>query len=93
VLLGVFLRGVIVVLRRMQSVAMRDFGMVRGFLVISGLRMLGRLAMVLGRMFMMLRGHFMVLVDVMFANIVTVHCCLPDSRHRRMSGTSSRSMN
>ena len=92
-LLGVFLRCVVVVLGGVQHVTMSDFGMVRGLLVIAGLGVLGGLAMMLRGMIVVFRGLVMMVVDVMFVNIVTVHCYLPDSRHRRMRETSSGSMN
>jgi hypothetical protein len=65
---GVLLGSVLVVLGRMQRMAVRDLGMVRGFFVIAGFVMLGRLAMVLGRVLMMIGG-----VLVMLVNVVTAH--------------------
>jgi hypothetical protein len=73
--------------------SMRDFGMVGGFFVIAGLGVLGGLAMMLRRVIVMFSGLLVMFVDVMFVNIVSVHCSLPDSRHCRMLETSSGSMN
>jgi len=42
--------------------AMRNLGVVRGFLVIPSLVMLGCLAMVLCRLLVVVRGFFMVIV-------------------------------
>jgi len=42
--------------------AMRNLGVVRGFLVIPGLVMLGRFAMVLCRLLVVVRGLFMMIV-------------------------------
>ncbi len=60
----------------MQRMAVGDMGMVRRFLVIARLMMLGSLAVVLGRVLVMLRGLFVMLVDVVFA----VHRGLPVDR-------------
>jgi hypothetical protein len=72
VLIGVFLRSVLVVLGGMQRMAVGYFGVMRGLLVSAGLGVLGGLAMVLGRMLMMIRGKL-----VMFVNVMTVHRRLP----------------
>jgi hypothetical protein len=56
--------------------SMSYFGMMRGFFVISGLGMLGRLTMVLCGMLVMIRRDLVVFMDV-----VAVHCHLPVSSH------------
>jgi hypothetical protein len=88
VVFGVLLGGVLVMLHGVQVVAMRDVGMMRGLFVIARLMMLRRLAMVLGRMFMMMRGLLMMLVDV-----VTGHRSLPGCRLRWKIEASPGSMN
>jgi hypothetical protein len=77
VLVGVHLRGFLVMVGSMQVMAMRHLGMVRGLFVISGLVVLGGFAMVLRRMLVMLRGLLVVFVDVVFVEIVAVHRLLP----------------
>ena len=52
----------VVVFARVQMMAMRYLGVVRGFLVIPGLVMLGRLAMMLCRLLVVVRGFFMMIV-------------------------------
>jgi hypothetical protein len=64
----------IVMIGGMQRMPMSNLGMVRGFFVITGLGVLGGLAMVLCCMLVVVRSLFMVLV-----NVVTVHCRLPVS--------------
>jgi hypothetical protein len=71
-MLGVLLGRVLVMLGRVQRMAMRDLGMVRGLLVIAGLVAFCRLAVMLGRMLVMIRS-----VLVMFVNLVIAHRCLP----------------
>lgn len=71
--LGVLLRRVFVVLVGVQGMPVRDAGMMRGLFVVARLVMLRRFAMVLGRMFVMVRGML-----VMLVNLVIVHCRLPD---------------
>ena len=71
-MLGVFLGRVFVMLGRVQRMAVRDLGMVRGLFVIAGLMMLCRLAMMLGGMLVMIRSVLM-----MFVNLVIAHGCLP----------------
>jgi hypothetical protein len=78
VMLGVLLGSVLVVVGRMQRMAVRDLGMVRSLFVIAGFVVLGGLAMMLGGVFMMVRGVLMVLV-----NVVTAHGCLPGINGRR----------
>lgn len=73
VLLGVDFGGVLVVLGGMQVMAVRDLGVVRRLFVIAGLVVLGRLAMVLGRVLVVFRSQGVVLV-----NFVIGHRCLPD---------------
>ena len=60
---------------RMQRMAMRDLGMVRGLFVIAGLVMLRSFAMVFGSVLVVMRG-----LVVMFVNLVTVHRSLPGCR-------------
>jgi hypothetical protein len=74
-LFGVLFCRVLMVLGSVQVMPMGDFGVVRGLFMIAGLVVLCGLVMVFGRMFMVLRGLF-----VMFMNIVTVHRWLPGSR-------------
>ena len=50
------------VFARVQMMAMRDLGVVSGFLVIPGLVMLSRLSMVLCRLLVVVCGLFMMLV-------------------------------
>jgi hypothetical protein len=76
-----------------QRMSMRHFGVMRGFFVISRLGVFRGLAMMLCCPLVVLRGLLMMFMDVVFVNIVTVHCSLPDSRHCRMLETSSGSMN
>jgi hypothetical protein len=59
-------------LGRMQRVPVRDLGMVRRLLVISGLVVLGGLAMMLCRVLVMIGGMLMV-----FVNLVVAHRFLP----------------
>jgi hypothetical protein len=75
VFLGVEFRGVAVMLRGMQGMAVRYFGVMRGLLVMSGPVMFGRLAVVLRGMLVMLGGML-----VMFVDFVTVHGSLPAFR-------------
>lgn len=60
-------RGFRSMMARVQSVAMRDLGMVGSLVMIPRLMMLGGGAMVLGRVFVVLRG-FLVMVDVVFGH-------------------------
>lgn len=69
---GVFFRGVLMMLGRMQRMAMRDLGVMRGLLVMTALGVIGRFAMMLGCMFVMLGGLF-----VMFVDFVAVHNASP----------------
>jgi hypothetical protein len=66
-LIGMVLRGFRSVMARVQSVAMGYLGMMRSLVVVPRLMMLGGSAMVLGRVFMMLRG-FVVMIDVVFGH-------------------------
>jgi hypothetical protein len=68
VLFRVLLGGVLVMLDGVQMVAVRDLGVMRSLFMIAGLVMFGGFAMMLGRILMMLRGMFVVLV-----NLVIVH--------------------
>jgi hypothetical protein len=71
-MLGVLLRSVAMVLMSMQRMAVGGVGVMGGFLVIAGFRVLRRLAVMLGGVLVMLRGLF-----VMLVNVVTVHRWLP----------------
>jgi len=62
---------------RVQCVSVRRVGVMGGLLVVACFGMFRRITMVLRGMFMMLRGHF-----VMFVNIVTAHRWLPCCRLR-----------
>lgn len=64
VLFGVHLRCFLVMFVRMQRMAVGDLGMVRGLFVIAGAMMRGGFAMMLGRVLVVLRGVFVVLVDL-----------------------------
>ena len=82
---GVLFGSVMVVVGRMQRMAVGDFGMMGGFLVIAGLGVFCRFPMMLGGMLVVVRRLLVVLVD-----IVTVHGRLPGfdgviamSKHRR----------
>jgi hypothetical protein len=63
-MLGVHFRRVVMVVGRVQRMAVRDFRMVRRFFVMPGLVMLGRFAMMLRRLLVMMRGLLVVLVNV-----------------------------
>jgi hypothetical protein len=73
--LGVHFCRVVVVLGRVQVMPMGDFGMMRSLFMIAGLVVFRGLVMVFGRMFVVVRGLF-----VMFVNVVAVHRWLPVSR-------------
>ena len=55
-----------------QKMPMGDAGMMRALFVVAGFMVLGRFAMMPGRVFVMVGGHFMVFVDV-----VAIHRRLP----------------
>ena len=61
-----------VMLVRVQRMAVRGMGVMRGFLVITRLGVLGGLTVVFRGLFVMFRGLVMV-----FVNFVTVHRLLP----------------
>src|SRR5262249_52099329 len=82
VLFGVFLGGMVVVFARVQMMAMRNFRVVRGFLVIPCLVMLGRLAMVLCGLVVVVRGLFMMIVFRHFSRSRLCFC-----RNRKMAMT------
>lgn len=60
-----------------QMVPMRHLGVMRGLFMVSGLVVLGRFAMVLGRVLVVVRGLVMMLV-----NVVIVHRSLPGAASR-----------
>jgi hypothetical protein len=66
-LIRMVLRGFRSMMVSVQPVAMRHLGMMRSLLVVPRLMMLGGGAMVLGRVFVMLRG-FLVMIDVVFGH-------------------------
>jgi hypothetical protein len=61
---GVLFRSVVMVVGRMQRMAVGDFRVVRRFLVMARLVMLSRFAMVLRGFVVMVSGFFVMLVDV-----------------------------
>jgi hypothetical protein len=61
----------------MQMVAVRHFRMMRRLVVIAGLVVLGGFAMMLSRLLVMMRGFFVVLVDLVVVQIFAVHRRLP----------------
>jgi len=65
-------------LGRVQMMAVRDLGMVRGLFVLAVPVMLGGLTMMLGRMLVMVRGLLVMLVDVEFVKVFAGHRRLPD---------------
>jgi hypothetical protein len=71
-LLGVHFCRVLVVLGGMQMMPVGDLGVVCSLFMIAGLVVFCGLTMVFGRMFMVVRGLF-----VMFVNVVAVHRWLP----------------
>ena len=71
-MLRVLLRCMTVVLLRVQRMSVRGMGVMRRFLVIARLGVLGSLTMVFRGVFVMFRGFVMV-----FMNFVTVHRLLP----------------
>ena len=66
-LIGMMLCGLRSVMASVQSVAMRHLGVMRSLMMVPRLMMLGGGAMVLGRVFMMIRG-FVMMVDVVFGH-------------------------
>jgi hypothetical protein len=77
VFFGVEFRRFAVMLGCMQRMAVGNLGMAGGLVVIAGFMVLGGFAMVFGRMLVMVRGLFVVLVD-----LVVFHRCLPGSAFR-----------
>jgi len=71
-MLRVLLRCMTVVLLRVQRMTVCDMGVMRRFLVIARLGVLGSLTIVFRGVFVMLRGFLMV-----FMHFVTVHRLLP----------------
>jgi hypothetical protein len=68
VLHGVLLGRFVVMVGGMQRMTMRDFGMMRGLLVVAGLGMSGGFTMMLGGMLVMLGGLVMVIDVAVFAH-------------------------
>lgn len=68
-LFGVLLGGVLVVLHRVQSMAVRDLGVMRGFFVAAGLVMLGGFAVMLGRVFVVIGRMLVMLMNCVVAHI------------------------
>jgi hypothetical protein len=71
------LGGILMMLGGMQMVAVRDFRVMGGLFVFAGLVVLGSLAMMLGRLLVVMRGFFVVLVDIAVVQILAVHRRLP----------------
>ncbi|HML07275.1 MAG TPA: hypothetical protein VK430_03990 [Xanthobacteraceae bacterium] len=63
------LRGMFVVLDCMQVVTMSYLGVVGGLFMIARLVMLGGFTMVLGRLLVMMRGLFVMLVDIVIGHV------------------------
>jgi hypothetical protein len=68
-------RGIILVLGGLQVMPEGDSGVMRGLLVVARLVKLGSLAMMFGRLFVVLRCVF-----VMLVNLVLWHSVLPEIR-------------
>ncbi len=66
--IGVLLRRMIVMLGRVERVAVRDLRMMRGFFMIAALGVLRGFAMMLGGVVVMVGGFFVVFVDVVTAH-------------------------
>ena len=66
-LIGMVLCGFRSMMPGVQSVAMRYLGVMRSLMMVPRLMLLGGGAMVLGRVFMMLRG-FVMMIDVVFGH-------------------------
>jgi hypothetical protein len=77
VFLGMQFRRLMVMLGGPQMMPVRDLGMVRGLFVIAGLVMFGGFTVVLGGVVVMVRGMFVMFVDVVFVQILAVHRLLP----------------
>jgi hypothetical protein len=75
VMFGVLLGGVFVVLDGMQVMAMSDLGVMRSLFVIAGFVVLGRLAMMLGRVVVVERRLLVMLVNLV--RLVAIHRSLP----------------
>jgi hypothetical protein len=67
-LFRVLLRSVLVMLARMQAVAMSDLRMMRGLLVMAVLEVLRRLTVMLGGVLVMFGSLFVMLVDFVIAH-------------------------
>ncbi|WP_068023702.1 hypothetical protein [Rhodoplanes sp. Z2-YC6860] len=67
-LFRVLLRSMLVMLARMQAVAMSDLRMMRGLFVMAGLEMLRRLTVMFGGMLVMFGSLFVMLVNFMVAH-------------------------
>lgn len=67
-LVRVLLRSMLVMLARMQAVAMSDLRMMRGLLVMAGLEVLRRLTVMFGGMLVMFGSLFVMLVDFVIAH-------------------------
>ena len=63
-MLRVHFRRVVMVVSRMQQMAVRDFRVVSGLFVMAGLVVLRRFAMMLGRLLVVMRGFLMVFVNI-----------------------------
>ena len=67
-MLSVQLRRVTVMLMGMERVTVRCMGMMGGFLVGAGLGMLSSFTVMLRGMFVVLRRHLVMFVDIVFAH-------------------------
>jgi hypothetical protein len=79
VIFRVLLRSVLVMLARMQAVTMCDLRVMGGLLVMAGLEMLGRLAVMPGSVLMMFRS-----LVVMLVNFAVAHDALPVCAPKRV---------
>src|SRR4051794_33035940 len=64
VVLGVVLGGLVPMMGRMQSVRVRDVGVMPGLLMIAGFIVLGRFAMMMGGALVVIRGGLVVLATL-----------------------------
>ena len=77
VLFRMHLRCVLMVVGGMQVMPVSNLGMMRCFLVIARLVVLGGFTMVFGRMLVVVRGLFVMFVNVVLVQILVVHRLLP----------------
>jgi hypothetical protein len=77
VLIRTQLRCVLIVVGGMQVMPVSNFGMMRCFLVIARLVVLGGFTMVFRSMLVVVRGLFVMFVNVVLVQILVVHRSLP----------------